>query len=107
MNDNTSNVLERVYSVIKARADSDPQTSYVASLNQSGLAKVAEKLGEEAIETVISAVTSSREQTIYESADLLFMLMVLWAQMDIKPEEVFGELSQREGTSGHREKQLR
>ena len=107
VSDVTAKVLERVYSVIKSRANSDPETSYVAALNHSGLTKVAEKFGEEAIETVISAVTRNRDQTIHESADLLFMLMVLWAQMDISPEEIFAELTRREGTSGHQEKQMR
>ena len=51
VSDVTAKVLERVYSVIKSRANSDPETSYVAALNHSGLTKVAEKFGEEAIET--------------------------------------------------------
>ena len=77
---------------------------YVSFLRNKGLNKIAEKLGEEATETIVAAVTSKRNQTISESADLIFVLMVLLAEMKISPEEVFEELIKREGISGHVEK---
>tara|TARA_Y100000590_G_scaffold456750_1_gene607949 strand:- start:4439 stop:4762 length:324 start_codon:yes stop_codon:yes gene_type:complete len=99
-----SDVIERIYNVIVEKKGADPKISYVSYLRNKGLNKIAEKLGEEATETIVAAVTSKRNQTISESADLIFVLMVLLAEMKIFPEEVFEELIKREGTSGHVEK---
>jgi len=103
----TSEVLNRVYAVIEQRRDADPKESYVARMFAKGRSKIAEKVGEEAVETVVAAAEKDRGQVIYESADLLFVLMVLWAQMDITPGQVFAELARREGTSGVDEKAAR
>ena len=103
-NKSKSEILERIYEVIVEREKADPKVSYVSHLRKKGLNKIAEKLGEEATETIIAAVASERTQTISESADLLFVLMVLLAEMGISPGEVFEELSKREGISGHDEK---
>ena len=96
----SSAVLERVFAVIEERRNKDPKESYVAKMFAKGRKKLAEKVGEEAVETVVAAVDKDPEQVIYESADLLFALMVLWAQMEVRPEQVFAELARREGTSG-------
>jgi phosphoribosyl-ATP pyrophosphohydrolase len=95
-----SAVLDRIFAVIEERRDADPSDSYVAKMFSKGRKKVAEKVGEEAVETVVAAVDKDPGQVIYESADLIFALMVLWAHMDVKPEQVFAELARREGTSG-------
>ena len=96
----SSVVLERVFAVIEERRNADPKKSYVAKMFAKGRKKLAEKVGEEAVETVVAAVDKDPGQVIHESADLLFSLMVLWAQMDVRPEQVFAELARREGTSG-------
>lgn len=96
--------LDALYALIEGRKSSDPESSYVASLFAKGPEKIAEKLGEEAIETVIAALRQGKEATISESADLIFHLMVLWAELGIRPEEVWVELARREGVSGHVEK---
>ncbi len=103
----SSEVLERVFAVIEQRRDADPKESYVARMFAKGRNKIAEKVGEEAVETVVAAADKDRGQVIYESADLLFSLMVLWARMDITPGQVFAELARREGTSGIAEKAAR
>ncbi|MEL0003798.1 MAG: phosphoribosyl-ATP diphosphatase, partial [Rhodospirillales bacterium] len=59
------------------------------------LAKIAQKVGEEAVETVIDGISGPRERVISESADLLYHLLVLWAARDVKPEEVWDELAKR------------
>ena len=103
----SSIVLERVFAVIKERRTADPKHSYVAKMLAEGRKKLAEKVGEEAVETVDAAPDKDPEQVIYESADLLFALMVLWAQMEVRPEQVFAELARREGTSGLAEMKAR
>ncbi|NQV78907.1 MAG: phosphoribosyl-ATP diphosphatase [Alphaproteobacteria bacterium] len=103
----SSAVLERLFTVIEQRRGADPKESYVAKMFAKGRLKIAEKVGEEAVETVIAAVAKDRGEVVYESADLLFALMVLWAQMDVRPEQVFAELARREGTSGIAEKAAR
>lgn len=100
-------MLKQLENTIKHRRDSDPGESYVASLRAKGRAKMAEKIGEEATETVIAAIQDDQEAMKAESADLLFHLMVLLADMDISLEEVVAELARREGLSGIAEKASR
>ncbi len=102
-----SKVLERLFEVIESRHGGDPKTSYVAKLFKKGRRKIAQKVGEEAVETVIAAIDKDRGEVVKESADLLFLLMVLWAELDLKPADVFAELARREGTSGIAEKKAR
>ncbi len=102
--------LEALFSIISDRKGDDPDKSYTASLFAKGVSKCAEKLGEEAVETVIAAVeatTSDKKSVISESADLLYHWLVLMAALDIEPSDVYAELARREGTSGHAEKASR
>ena len=100
-------VMDRVYSVIEGRRGADPETSFVAKMLAAGRQRIAQKVGEEAVETVIAATAGDRGETVRESADVLFFLMVLWCEMGVRPEEVFAELSRREGTLGIDEKNAR
>ncbi|MFQ5534719.1 MAG: phosphoribosyl-ATP diphosphatase [Sphingomonadales bacterium] len=100
-------MIDRLFEVVKDRRNADPATSYVASLYRDGRAKIARKVGEEAVEAIVAALEDDRGQTVAESADLLFHLMVLWAEMGIKPDEVMAELARREGVSGIEEKRGR
>ena len=104
---NTDGVIDRLYDVIASRKGGDADASYTAKLFAKGTDKIAQKLGEEAVETVIAAVTKDRDGTVGESADLLYHLLVLWADADIRPEDVLAELERREGTSGIAEKAAR
>ena len=102
-----SAVLGRLYAAIEARRDADPETSYTARLFSRGPEKIAQKLGEEAVETVIAAIAGRRGEIVTESADLLYHLLVAWAEAGIPPEEVWAELARREGISGIAEKHAR
>ncbi|MBI1180729.1 MAG: phosphoribosyl-ATP diphosphatase [Alphaproteobacteria bacterium] len=103
----TEHLIDRLYATIDSRKGADPEKSYVAKLHGKGLNKIAEKLGEEAVETVVAAVAKDKAETVAESADLLFHLMVLWSAKGIAPSDVFDELARREGVSGIDEKQSR
>jgi len=100
-------VLEDLYRVILARRGADPTQSNPARLLAKGKKKIAQKLGEEAVETVIEGVRGDKDGVIAESADLLYHLLVLWAALDVKPDEVWAALRAREGISGIAEKASR
>ena len=87
--------LDDLYTVIASRKEGNPEESYTASLFDKGIAKIAQKVGEEAVETVIDGVSGPKERVISESADLLYHLLVLWAARDVKPDEVWAELGKR------------
>ncbi len=100
-------VLDRLYATIAGRKGSDPQQSYTARLFAKGRPKIAQKLGEEAVETVIAALAEGPDKVVSESADLLYHLMVLWAECGVSPAQVWRELERREGISGIAEKNAR
>jgi phosphoribosyl-ATP pyrophosphohydrolase len=100
-------ILLKLYKVVQSRKKADPETSYAARLYRRGRLKICQKLGEEAVETVIAALAESKKATISESADMLFHLTVLWAEMGIKPQDVMKELEGRMGKSGVAEKASR
>jgi phosphoribosyl-ATP pyrophosphohydrolase len=99
--------LDRLWRVIQSRRGADPQTSYTARLFSRGRAKIAQKLGEEAVEAVIEGVGNNPEALTGESADLLYHLLVLWAATGISPGDVAAELTRRESSSGVVEKRAR
>ena len=107
MSDPLGEALERLWRVIETRRGADPDTSYTAKLLARGNAKIAQKLGEEAVEAVIEGVRGDRAALIGESADLLYHLFVLWAALGVSPDEIAGELANREGVSGIAEKKGR
>ncbi|HEX7876423.1 MAG TPA: phosphoribosyl-ATP diphosphatase [Sphingobium sp.] len=92
---------------IRQRRAADPTQSYVAKLTARGRAKIAQKVGEEAVEAVIAAMASDSDGLVGESADLLFHLLVLLADLDIPFDAVLAELDRREGLSGIAEKAAR
>ena len=101
-------ILDRLWQVVEERRQAgDTMTSHSARLLARGTAKVAQKLGEEAVECVIEAATGNRAATVLESADLLYHLVVVWVDAGIRPEEVWGELARRQGISGIAEKAAR
>ena len=91
-----ASVLDELAAVIESRRGADPKVSYVAKLFAEGREKIAGKVGEEAVETVLAAVQSKRGALVSESADA-----------GIRPGEVFAELERRKGTSGLAEKAAR
>jgi phosphoribosyl-ATP pyrophosphohydrolase len=99
--------LSRLAATIAQRRTADPATSWVAKLHARGVPVIARKLGEEATETIVAALSGSREELTGEAADLLFHLLVLLDAKGIALEEVLAELERREGTSGIAEKASR
>ena len=87
--------LEELYSIIDTRRKDKPLGSYTASLMNSGEDRMIQKVGEEAVEVIISAKNNDRRRTISESADLLYHLMVLLYTQDITLENIYAELEKR------------
>ena len=102
-----ADTLDDLFATILARKGTDPKSSYTASLLAKGPNKCAQKMGEEAIETVIAGVQQDRGNLVSESADLIYHLWVLLAASDVTPAEVYAELDRRTGQSGHEEKASR
>lgn len=102
-----TDILQNLEKTIRERRSADPAQSYVASLRKKGRAKMAEKLGEEAVEAVIAAVHDDKAGMIGEAADIMFHLMVLLVDMDLSIDDVLAELARREGLSGIAEKASR
>lgn len=96
--------LDELCAVIDARKGGDGKSSYTAKLLNKGTDKIAQKLGEEAVELAIAAVKRERANTVAESADLLYHLLVLWADAGIAPADVADELKTRRPQSGLAEK---
>jgi phosphoribosyl-ATP pyrophosphohydrolase len=107
MADPLGEALDRLWRVIDSRRGADPATSYTAKLFSRGRTKIAQKLGEEAVEAVIEGVKGDRHALVGESADLLYHLLVLWAATGVSPADVAAELARRESTSGINEKKGR
>jgi phosphoribosyl-ATP pyrophosphohydrolase len=101
MSDNT---LARLAATIAARRASTASASYTKSLLDKGTSTCAKKLGEEATEAVIAAVSESRERFCSEAADLIYHLLVLLEARNLPLEEVLKELDRRAVQSGHAEK---
>lgn len=107
MTEPDGSTLDRLFSVIESRRGADPASSYTAKLFAEGPAAIAKKLGEEAVETAIEGVRGDRPRLVAESADLLYHLLVLWADRGVAPAEVWRALDARAGTSGIAEKSSR
>jgi len=103
---NNSNILKELAAILEARKSEASDTSYVASLYAKP-DKMLEKIGEEAVETIIAAKNGDPEQIIHETADLWFHSMVMLAQHGLSPDDILNELADRFGVSGHEEKSSR
>jgi len=99
--------LHQLEQTIAQRRGADPSASYVAKLATRGRGKIAQKLGEEAVETVIAALSEDDAALVGESADLIFHLLMLLADRGIALDAVLDELDRREGVSGLVEKASR
>lgn len=99
--------LEELEARIAIRAAASPEESYTAKLIARGMNKAAQKVGEEATEAVIAAVTGDRAELVKESADLLYHLLVVLKAADIPLGDVMAELDARTAQSGFAEKASR
>ena len=95
MDSNSTNVSKDLYNLILDRKANPVDGSYTNYLFDKGIEKIGKKVGEEAIEAIISASKGDKENTIQELADLLYHSLVMMAQMGITPEEVEEELKKR------------
>ena len=102
-----THAIDTLFAVIESRKGADPDTSYTAKLFAKGRKKIAQKVGEEAVETALAAVSETPAAVAAESADLLYHLLVLWAEMGVAPGDVWAELNRRAGVSGIEEKNSR
>ncbi|UHS62676.1 phosphoribosyl-ATP diphosphatase [Agrobacterium vaccinii] len=96
--------LERI---VAERASASPDQSWTAKLYAAGQTRAAKKLGEEAVETVIAAISNDRKNLTDEAADLLYHLLVVLKIADIPLSDVLSELERRTGQSGLQEKESR
>ena len=102
-----SETLERLAATIAARQGADPASSYTAKLLSDGPERCAKKFGEEAVETVIAAVSGDADAVAAESADLIYHWLVLLAASGVSLNAVAEKLRAREGRSGLEEKASR
>lgn len=107
MSEIDATILDRLFTVIESRKGADPDSSWTAKLLAGGPEKIARKVGEESVETIIAALSQDGDALANESADLLYHLLVLWAAKGVVPEDVWRALQAREGTSGIEEKASR
>ncbi|MBN8813941.1 MAG: phosphoribosyl-ATP diphosphatase [Sphingomonas sp.] len=96
--------LDALDAIIRSRRGDDPATSYTAQLFAKGRAKIAQKVGEEAVETVIAAMGDDASALTVEAADLIYHLLVLLADAGLSLDDVRAELARRTGQSGLTEK---
>ena len=107
-----SDVLDTIAATVAARRDANPQTSYVASLNEKGIDKILQKVGEEAVEVILAAKNadssvSDYAEVINEVADLVFHILVMLDRLGISHNDVMAALAARQGISGLEEKASR
>lgn len=100
-------ILDRVYAVILDRKANPRPDSYVCRLLDKGEDKILQKVGEEAVETILAAKSGDEDALVYELADLAFHCLVLLGARGIPPDRVARELERRFGTSGVAEKASR
>lgn len=99
--------MARLASTIASRKGANPESSYVARLHSDGLDAILNKIGEEAVETIIAAKNGDSSAIVHETADLWFHTLVMLSDCGLGPEDVLAELERRFGTSGIEEKASR
>jgi phosphoribosyl-ATP pyrophosphohydrolase len=90
-----SETIETLWATIEDRKRNAPPGSYTASLFTAGLPRIAQKVGEEAVETAIAAITQSDDRVIAEMADLVYHCLVLLSARGLQWSEVEAELARR------------
>ncbi|MBS7543595.1 phosphoribosyl-ATP diphosphatase [Ancylobacter oerskovii] len=99
--------LDDLADIVAERVAGGGPPSYTRSLVEKGVAKCAQKLGEEAVETALAAVAADTKAVVSESADLLYHLVVLLHARGISLEDIYAELGRRTARSGIEEKASR
>ncbi|MGE5493925.1 MAG: bifunctional phosphoribosyl-AMP cyclohydrolase/phosphoribosyl-ATP diphosphatase HisIE [Burkholderiales bacterium] len=88
-------IIDELYGVIEGRKKNPVEGSYTNYLFDKGIDKILKKVGEEAAEVIIAAKNSSRDEIRYETADLVYHLLVMLCEEGLSPSEVFAELEKR------------
>ncbi|ADU97013.1 phosphoribosyl-ATP diphosphatase [Thermovibrio ammonificans HB-1] len=88
-------VLSKLYQVVKQRKEEMPENSYTAELFRRGEDRILQKVGEEAVETILALKSEDKQKGIYETADLLYHLIVALVNRGITLDEVAQELKRR------------
>jgi phosphoribosyl-ATP pyrophosphohydrolase len=96
--------IDHLYKAVLAARANDPTVSRTAKLFRGGIEKMVKKLGEEAIEVGIGALQGRSQEVIEESADVMYQLCVIWAEMGITPDDIRFEMDRRESLYGIAEK---
>ena len=96
--------LERLFAAVLEARKRHPSVSRTSKLFRDGVQKMAKKLVEEATEVGLDAVQMNRKSVILESADVLYHLVVVWAECGVNPQEVMNEIDRRERLYGIAEK---
>ncbi|MBR4380230.1 MAG: bifunctional phosphoribosyl-AMP cyclohydrolase/phosphoribosyl-ATP diphosphatase HisIE [Bacteroidaceae bacterium] len=87
--------LKELQQFIQKRHEEMPEGSYTTSLFESGINKMAQKVGEEAVETIIEAANGTNERLVYEGSDLLYHLIVMLTAKGLSIEDLASELEER------------
>lgn len=101
-NQNPIMFLSELQSFIEKRHEEMPEGSYTTSLFKSGCGRMAQKVGEEAIESVIEAMANNNERLIYEASDMIYHLIVLLTSKGLKIEDLAQELQKRHDPNWHK-----
>ena len=94
--------LSTLQDFIEKRREEMPEGSYTTSLFKDGINRMAQKVGEEALETVIEAVNGSNERLIYEASDMFYHLIVMLTEKSIRIERIAEELQKRHTPTWHK-----
>ncbi len=103
---NPINFLTELQDFIYQRKEEMPEGSYTTALFNKGTKRIAQKVGEEALETVIEAVSGTNEKLIYEASDILYHLIVLMADKGLRIEDVAAELLKRHNPDWDKDRRL-
>ncbi len=95
--------FNQLYDLLVARKTSSPETSYVARLHRQGIDKILQKVGEEAVETILAAKNGEVQSMIHETADLWFHTLVMLAHLNLHPDRIVDELIRRHRAAGRDE----
>lgn len=101
-NQNPIMFLSELQRFIEKRHEEMPEGSYTTSLFKSGCGRMAQKVGEEAIESVIEAMANNNERLIYEASDMIYHLIVLLTSKGLKFEDLAQELQKRHDPNWHK-----
>lgn len=101
MPNSPDNLLKQLFELVEERKHSNLNNSYTAALFRKGRARIAQKVGEEAVEVVIAAMKGDKNELINEASDLFFHLFVLLSDSDVKLDDIIIELQKRRMKRDH------